>query len=130
MNSNKLVLDSSAILAIVNAEPGHEKLTEKLLAGAVASTVNLAEVQTELVSRGWPSEMAWQDANSPIDEAVAFEPEHARLAGDLVSTTKRLGLSLGDRACLALALALNAPVYTTDKSWRSLKLKVPVHVIR
>ena len=130
MNLNKLVLDSSAILAIVNAEPGHEKLTEELLAGAVASTVNLAEVQTKLVTRGWPSEMAWQDANGPINEAVTFEPEHARLAGDLVSTTKHLGLSLGDRACLALGMALNAPVYTTDKAWKNLKLKVRIHVIR
>ena len=130
MNLNKLVLDSSAILAVVNAEPGHEKLTKELLAGAVASTVNLAEVQTKLVTRGWPSEMAWHDANGPINEAVTFEPEHARLAGDLVSTTKHLGLSLGDRACLALALALNAPVYTADRSWKNLKLTVPIHVIR
>jgi ribonuclease VapC len=127
---NRPVLDSSAILAVVNAEPGHEKLTQELLAGAVASTVNLAEVQTKLVSRGWPSELARQDANGPINEAVTFEPEHARLAGDLVSTTKHLGLSLGDRACLALAMARNAPVYTTDKSWKNLKLNVQIHVIR
>jgi ribonuclease VapC len=130
VNLNKLVLDSSAILAVVNAEPGHEKLTKELLAGAVASTVNLAEVQTKLVTRGWPPEMAWHDANGPINEAVTFEPEHARLAGDLVSTTKHLGLSLGDRACLALALALDAPVYTADRSWKDLKLTVPIHVIR
>jgi PIN domain nuclease of toxin-antitoxin system len=127
---NKAVLDSSAILAVVNAEPGHQKLTPELLAGAVASTVNLAEVQAKLVSRGWPSEVAWQDANSPIDEAITFEPEHARVAGDLFSRTKHLGLSLGDRACLALAIALDAPVYTTDKSWKNLKLNVPVHIIR
>ena len=69
---NKAVLDSSAILAVVNAEPGHQKLTPELLAGAVASTVNLAEVQAKLVSRGWPSEVAWQDANSPIDKAITF----------------------------------------------------------
>jgi PIN domain nuclease of toxin-antitoxin system len=130
VNLNKLVLDSSAILAIVNAEPGHEKLTEELLAGAVASTVNLAEVQTKLVSRGWSPDLAWQDANGFLSEAVTFEPEHARLAGDLVLTTKHLGLSLGDRACLALAIALDAPVYTTDKSWKNLKLNVPIHVIR
>lgn len=127
---NKPVLDSSAILAVVNAEPGHEKLTDEVLTHAVASTVNLAEVQAKLLSRGWPSDLAWQDANGPINEAIRFEPEHARIAGDLVSATKHLGLSLGDRACLALALALNAPVYTTDKSWRNLKLKIPVHVVR
>lgn len=130
MNLNKLVLDSSAILAVVNAEPGHEKLTDDLLAGAVASTVNLAEVQAKLVSRGWPADLAWQDTNGLIEKAVPFEPEHARLAGDLWARTKHLGLSLGDRACLALALALNAPVYTTDKSWKNLKLNVPIHVIR
>jgi ribonuclease VapC len=124
------VLDSSAMLAVINAEPGHEKLTGELLTHAVASTVNLAEVQAKLLSRGWPSDLAWQDANGPINESIRFEAEHARIAGDLVSSTKHLGLSLGDRACLALALALNAPVYTTDKSWKNLKLKVPVHVIR
>lgn len=127
---NRPVLDSSAILAVVNAEPGHEKLTGELLTHAVASTVNLAEVHAKLLSRGWPSDLAWQDANGPIDEAIPFEPEHARIAGDLVSATRHLGLSLGDRACLALALALNAPVYTTDKSWKSLKLKIPIHVLR
>lgn len=127
---NKPVLDSSAILAVVNAEPGHEKLSGELLTHAVASTVNLAEGHAKLLSRGWPSDLAWQDANGPIDEAIPFEPEHARIAGDLVSATRHLGLSLGDRACLALALALNAPVYTTDKSWKSLKLKIPIHVLR
>ena len=127
---SSLVLDASAILAVVNAERGHGKLTEELLAGAAASTVNLAEVQTKLVSRGWPSEMAWQDANSPIKEVVAFEPEHARMAGDLVARTRHLGLSLGDRACLALAIALNVPVYTTDKSWKNLHLPVQINVIR
>ncbi len=127
---SSLVLDASAIMAVVNAEPGYENLTEELLARAVASTVNLAEVQTKLVSRGWPSETAWQDANSPIKEAVAFEPEHARMAGDLVARTKHLGLSLGDRACLSLAMALKAPVYTADKSWRNLKLDIRIHVIR
>lgn len=127
---NRSVLDSSAILAVVNAEPGHEKLTDELLAGAVASTVNLAEVQAKLVSRGWSSEVAWRDANSPIEEAVAFGPEHARLAGDLWARTKHLGLSLGDRACLALAIALDAPVYTTDKLWKNLKVNVRIHVIR
>lgn len=118
------------MLAMINAEPGHEKLTGELLRHAVASTVNLAEVHAKLLSRGWPSGQAWQDANGPINEAITFESEHARIAGDLVSATRHLGLSLGDCACLALAVALNAPVYTTDKSWKNLKLKVPIHVIR
>jgi PIN domain nuclease of toxin-antitoxin system len=48
----------------------------------------------------------------------------------LIATTAKYGLSLGDRSCLALAIALKAPVYTTEQSWRNLKLGVPIHVIR
>lgn len=127
---SKVVLDASAILAVINAEPGSEKLTPTLLAEAVASTVNLAEVQTKLVSRGWMSDEAWDDATSPVREIFPFDEEHARVAGDLVTQTRRLGLSLGDRACLALGLALKVPVYTAENAWSTLKLGVRIHVIR
>jgi len=59
-----------------------------------------------------------------------FDSPQARLAGDLITETRTLGLSLGDRACLALALILKSPVYTTEQVWKKLKLEVPVHVIR
>ncbi len=59
-----------------------------------------------------------------------FGEEHARIAGDLVTQTRPLGLSLGDRACLALGMALKAPVYTADKTWKKLKLNVRIHVVR
>lgn len=127
---NRIVLDASAILAVINAEPGAEKLTPELLARAVGSTVNLAEVQTKLVSRGWTSNEAWEDATSPIREILPFDEEHARKAGDLVIQTQNLGLSLGDRACLALGMALKAPVYTAETSWKKLKVSVRIHVIR
>ncbi len=127
---NRVVLDASAILAIINGEPGQEKLTPELLAGAVAGTVNLAEVQTKLVSCGWAADDAWEDATSPIREAVSFLEEHARIAGSLVTQTRPFGLSLGDRACLALGLALKVPVYTAERTWKSLRLGVRVHVIR
>ena len=127
---SKIVLDASAILAVILQEPGYEQLTAALLAKAVASAVNLAEVQSKLVSRGWSSEEAWEDATSPTQEIVPFNEDHAQIAGDLIATTRQLGLSLGDRACLALALALNVPVYTADKSWKSLKVKVRIHAIR
>jgi ribonuclease VapC len=127
---NRVVLDASAILAVIGGEPGGEKLTPALLAHAVASTVNLAEVQTKLVSRGWNSDEAWEDATSPVREVVAFNEEHARLAGDLVSHTRHLGLSLGDRACLALGTALDCPVYTAEKTWKKVKLDVAIHIIR
>jgi ribonuclease VapC len=127
---NRIVLDASAILAVINGEQGAEKLTPELLAGAVGSAVNLAEVQTKLVSRGWTSDQAWEDATSPVREVLAFDGEQARIAGDLVTETKHLGLSLGDRACLALGIALKLPLYTAEKAWRKLKVDVRVHVIR
>jgi ribonuclease VapC len=127
---NRVVLDASALLALLNQEPGSEKLTPELLSVAAISTVNLAEVHGKLVSRGLSARDAWEAALSPIREAVPFTSEHARLAGDLVAQTRPLGLSLGDRACLALGLALKATVYTADKSWKKLKLGARIRVIR
>ena len=127
---NRVVLDATAILAVINGEPGQEKLTPNLLAGALSSTVNLAEVQAKLVSWGWSADDAWEDATTPIREAMPFTTEQAKIAGSLVVLTKPLGLSLGDRACLALGIALKAPVYTAEKAWTKLKLGIRVYVIR
>jgi ribonuclease VapC len=127
---NSIVLDASALLAVLNREAGAEMLTPRLLSAATSSTVNLAEVQAKLVDRGLSPRDAWEATLSPIREATAFNAEHARTAGSLVAQTRALGLSLGDRACLALGLALKAPVYTADRSWRSLKLGIRIHVIR
>jgi PIN domain nuclease of toxin-antitoxin system len=124
------VLDASALLALLNNEPGADKLTPELLSNATSSTVNLAEVQTKLVSEGGNPDEAWEDTLSPISEAAPFTTEHARIAGTLVAQTRSLGLSLGDRACLALGMMLKAPVYTADKSWKNLKLGLQIHVIR
>jgi len=127
---NRIVVDASALLAVLNQEVGAERLTPELLNAAASSTVNLAEVQGKLVDRGLSTDDAWEATLSPIREAVSFTPEHARLAGDLVRQTRPYGLSLGDRACLALGIALKAPVYTADRSWRNLKIGVRIHVIR
>jgi len=127
---NRIVLDASALLAVVNNEPGADTLTPELLNGAVGGAVNLAEVQRKLVDRGIPARDAWEIALSPIREVVAFTAEQARIAGDLVAKTRLLGLSLGDRACLALGIVLHAPVYTADASWKKLNLGIRIHVIR
>ncbi|MGA9528185.1 MAG: type II toxin-antitoxin system VapC family toxin [Terriglobales bacterium] len=126
----KIVLDASAMLAVLNEEPGSEKLTLEMLNHSIGSTVNLAEVQTKLVSRGEAADDAWEDALSSIQEPMPFTEEHAKIAGGLVAQTRSLGLSLGDRACLALGIASNAPVYTTDRSWKNLKVGVRIHVLR
>ena len=127
---SRVVLDASVVLALLNHEPGTDKLTAELLNDATCSTVNLAEVQSKLVALGGDPDEAWEDALSPIREAAPFSTEHARIAGSMVAQTRAFGLSLGDRACLALGLALKAPVYTADKSWKQLKLGVRIHVIR
>jgi ribonuclease VapC len=127
---SSVVLDASVVLALLNNEPGTDKLTPELLSSAICSTVNLAEVQTKLVSEGGSPDEAWEDTLSPIRDAMPFTAEHARIAGSLVPQTRALGLSWGDRACLALGLVLKAPVYTADKSWKKLKLGVRIHVIR
>jgi PIN domain nuclease of toxin-antitoxin system len=127
---SRIVLDASVLLAVLNDEPGAEKLTPQLLAAATISTVNLAEVQSKLVSRGIDPDDAWEATLSPIREAAPFTPEQAKTAGSLIAQTRTLGLSLGDRACLALAIALKAPVYTADRLWKNLKLGIRIHVVR
>jgi PIN domain nuclease of toxin-antitoxin system len=127
---NEVVLDASAILAIVFQERGAEKLTVEILKNAVISTVNLAEVQSKLIKKGYLPEEAWEDALSLVNSAEPYTSEQARTAGDLITATEKYGLSLGDRSCLALAIALKAPVYTTEQSWRNLKLGIPILVIR
>ncbi len=127
---NRIVLDASALLAVLNREPGADKLTPELLSGSVSSTVNLAEVQSKLVGRGISPDEAWEAALSPIREPIAFTAEHAKIAGSLIMQTRAIGLSFGDRACLALGLAMRAPIYTADRSWRNVKLGVRIHIIR
>jgi ribonuclease VapC len=127
---NKVVLDASAILALLNDEPGAEKITPEVLSRSTISAVNLAEVQSILVREGGDPDESWALAVDPIPDVEPFTAEQARIAGTLIQKTRSLGLSLGDRACLALAIALNAPVYTTDQLWRKLKLGVPIHVLR
>lgn len=130
MNSTRVVVDSSAVLAVIYRERGADQLSPELLANAVMSSVNLAEVHSKLVATGWDAEQAWEDCVVVVDEILPFTTDHAKRAGTMISKTRPLGLSLGDRACLALALEHNAPVYTADRSWKNLKLPIPVHLIR
>ncbi len=127
---NRIVLDASALLALIFDEPGAEGLTFSLLQTAAISTVNLAEVQTRLVRAGDNPEKAWFDTRSYVRRVYPFEEDQAKIAGDLVAQTRSLGLSLGDRACLALALTLKAPVYTADRIWQQVNVGVEVNLLR
>src|ERR1019366_1201190 len=123
---NEVVLDASAMLSLLKHERGAEKLTREILDVAVASTVNLSEVQSKLVKKGLDPEVAWDHTISTVESVIPFTSEQAKVAGDLIAHTEKYGLSFGDRACLALAISLNAPVYTTDQIWKNLKLGIKI----
>ncbi len=129
---SSVVLDTSALLAIVNEERGAEVFTgrQEPLNIFVMSTVNVSEAYGKLIGRGVGSAEAWEAVTGPVPHIAAFDAEQARIAGQLLLRTRSLGLSLGDRACLALAMVLKAPVYTADRIWKGLKVGVPIHVIR
>ena len=127
---SKVVLDASALLALLSQEAGAQRLTPELLSDAVASTVNLAEVQAKLVREGEDPDMAWKVILASGPNAEPFTSDQAKTAGALVKQTRPLRLSLGDRACLALAMTVGAPVYTTDRSWKHLKLGIEINLLR
>jgi ribonuclease VapC len=124
------VLDASALIALLHAEPGSEKVATAVAEGAAISTVNLAEVAGKLNDLGTP-EAAIQDAINLLQLTVYdFTIELAYTAGRFRPLTKQAGLSLGDRACLALAHHLNLPALTTDRVWEGLPVDVVVQVLR
>jgi PIN domain nuclease of toxin-antitoxin system len=126
---SRVVLDASALLALLNAESGSQAVAERLSEAAV-SAVNLSEVVAKLSERGIPE----SEIRSALDglglEIIAFDETMAYRAGLLRRATRSVGLSLGDRACLALALQLEAPAFTTDRSWKTLRIGVKVRAIR
>jgi len=125
----EVVLDASAVLALLNDEPGREKV-ESALEGAVIGTVNLSEVMAKLVEKGVPEPQAISAIDELELEIIPFDTHLAFRAGALRPLTKPLGMSLGDRACIALGLHLTLPVLTAERNWQSLSLPVPVHLIR
>jgi PIN domain nuclease of toxin-antitoxin system len=125
----RVVLDASALLAALAGEPG-AAIVEKHLEHASMSAVNLSEVVAVLSRRGVPADRV-REALEPLDlDLHPFDATDAWSSGELARVTKNAGLSLGDRACLALGKRLARPVVTADRSWRDLKAGVKVIVIR
>lgn len=123
------MLDASALLALLNEEPGNEVVAESL-PGALISAVNLSEVAAKLVEAGMPEDAVRSAIRDFGIEIRAFDSEAAYLAGALRTQTRKLRLSLGDRACVALGMQLSSPVLTADRNWKKLDLGVEVRVIR
>lgn len=129
MNDGVPIADSSAILALLKQEP-LGKLDPRRLFRATISAVNLSEVLERLCAGGL-SESEADEAVAALNLRVAdFDEAQARLAAHLRPRTRRAGLSLGDRACLALGLHLGRPVITADRVWTSLDIGVEVIAVR
>jgi PIN domain nuclease of toxin-antitoxin system len=125
----EVVLDASALLAVLRVEPGADQV-EPRLGNATIGAVNLAEVVGKLANDGVPeAEIRRAVARLELEVRV-FDEEHAFAAGMLRKTTRRFGLSLGDRACLALAQRSNAVALTADRSWSQLDLGIAIELIR
>jgi ribonuclease VapC len=126
---NDVVLDASALLAVLRAEPGAERV-EPRLEGAGIGAVNLSEVVAKLDEDGVPEAEIRRAVGRLELDVHAFDAAQAYAAGVLRRTTRALGLSFGDRACLALAQRLGALALTADRSWSRLQIGVAVEVIR
>jgi PIN domain nuclease of toxin-antitoxin system len=124
-----VVLDSSALLAVLLQERGAERV-EPHLTTALISTVNLSEVVAAGVERGLLLETVLSVLTRLSMEIIPFDADQAYVAASLRPATRKIGLSLGDRACLALGLRHGVPVLTADQLWSKADVGVKVEVIR
>lgn len=124
-----IVLDASALLAFLFGEPGHERVASHLTQSCI-SAVNLSEVIGRFTRDGHDARAVLQQIDRSSIETAPFLAEDAALAAALIPATIHLGLSLGDRACLALAASRKAPAWTSDRAWASLDLGIAIEVIR
>ena len=122
------VLDASAILALLRSEPGSEQVAP-LIADALVSVVNEAEVIGRLIWRGQTPEQALAVVAGLPYQVVDLDRDLCRQAGAWSGITKAHGLSLADRCCLALAAREGLPALTADRSWSRVALGVEVHLI-
>jgi PIN domain nuclease of toxin-antitoxin system len=111
-----VILDASAVLAFLLAEPGKDTVLAALLAGADMTTVNFAEVATKYVLRGASKEAESLREQLPVT-LVPVDEDLAVRAALMAGITRSVGLSLGDRVCLALAQRSGQPALTADQSW-------------
>jgi PIN domain nuclease of toxin-antitoxin system len=125
-----MVLDASALLAMLNDEPGAGRVADAIMLGSMISAVNISEVAAKLSDYGMPAAEIRELLTRldlrviPFDEALAYE------AGFLRRETRGAGLSFGDRACLALAVSRRATVLTADRQWTELITGLTVEQIR
>ena len=122
-----IVLDASALIAMLKQEPGGDKVAE-IIGDSKITAINYAEVISHFCHAGMP--IAEVDAMlRPLPMVVVSADEKlARLAGHLRTLTSSAGLSLGDRFCLALAQLENLPAWTSDRNWQTIAEAVQVEI--
>lgn len=126
---SEVVLDASAVLALVHGEPGAERVVAVLDRAAI-SAVNLGEVASRLAERARPpTDIRRQLSRLPLD-VIPVDEDLGYAAGVLRPATRHLGLSLGDRICLALAARLGATALTADRAWTQLATNVRIDLLR
>lgn len=123
------VLDASVVLAAMLGELTAANAEQWLLESCI-SAVNLAEVVAKLSDRGLSAEMISNGIAKLDLEVIPFDHVQAERAGLLRLETRQLGLSLGDRACLALAAVLGRPAATADRAWAKLDIGIAIEVVR
>lgn len=124
------VLDTSALIAFLRQETGWQEVAGYLAQDTYISEINRAEFYTYMVRQGQAVESAREVIRKTELIPVEFNETQAARVAELYPVAKQCGLSLGDRACLALALVRSLPVITADKVWQGLDVGVKVIVIR
>lgn len=105
-------------------------IVDRHMPSACVSSVNISEVAAKLIDGGMPASAVTDVLTSMKLDIRDFDLSQALYAGRLRAETRPFGLSLGDRACLALAAALGLPVLTTDRAWTRLDISVEVRLVR
>ena len=123
------VLDASAALAVLNAEPGAKRVADCLV-DAVVLAINTVEIGSRLVDAGLASGDAMRAIELLGVPTIAFTEDLARIAIALRAPTRAHGLSLADRACLALAIRDGATALTADRAWAKLDVGCRIELIR
>ena len=126
---SSVVLDASALIAVLRKEDGVDSL-KPVLDGALISSVNLCEVfYKSIASGGLIEAVKWHLDSLPIT-SVEFDDEQAMIAASIHKATHKRGISFADRACLALGLVKNKTVWTSDKKWKELDVGADVELFR
>ncbi|HJD59317.1 MAG TPA: type II toxin-antitoxin system VapC family toxin [Rickettsia endosymbiont of Omalisus fontisbellaquei] len=121
---SKIIFDASALIALFAKEDGYQ-LIKKHMRDGVISSVNIAEVYKYCIEKqGLTEETAKILIKLSDIKIIDFCPEQALISANIINKTKIYGLSLGDRACIALAIFKNYPILTCDKVWQKLDLGI------